>query len=178
MVKSIFDRVALGAVHWEEIHDPTMVESDHHIEEELPVATGHKQEQMHVTDWAEAHKENPALRAVLDWLGAQKRMDLKALQVNHASSEEGRLILWNHQNFLIYQGALYLHSMPKGKTEDLLLFVVPKAHRVATLNGCHRDAGHQGHNHTLSLIWECFWWQGMISQMQQSIKKLHALPAT
>ena len=78
------------------------------------------------------------------------------------------MILWNQQNFVIHQGALYLHSMPKGETEDLLLFVVPKAHHVTTLNGCHRDAGHQGHNHTLSLLQEHFWWPGMISQMQQS----------
>ena len=60
--------------------------------------------------------------------------------------------------------------MPKGETEDLLLFIVPKAHQVTTLNGCHRDAGHQGHDHTLSLLQECFWLPGMIGQMQQSIK--------
>ena len=60
--------------------------------------------------------------------------------------------------------------MPKGETEDLLLFVVPKAHQVATLNRCHRDAGHQGCDHTLSLLQEHVWWPGMINQMQQSIK--------
>ena len=48
---------------------------------------------------------------------------------------------------MIHQGALYLCSMPKGETKDLLPFVVPKAHHVAVLNGCHRDAGHQGHDH-------------------------------
>ena len=54
--------------------------------------------------------------------------------------------------------------------------IVLKAHQVATLNGCHRDAGHQGHNHTLSLLWECFWWPGMINQMQQPIKScMHCL---
>ena len=68
------------------------------------------------------------MSAVLDWLGAQKKTDLKALLANHASSEEGQLILQNRQNFMIYQGALYLCLMPKGKIEDLLLFVVPKAH--------------------------------------------------
>ena len=57
--------------------------------------------------------------------------------------------------------------MPKDETEDLLL---PRAHHVAALNGCHRDAGHQGCNCTLSLLWECFWWPGMANQMQQSIK--------
>ena len=60
--------------------------------------------------------------------------------------------------------------MPKGENEDLLLFMVPKAHWVAALNGCHRDAGHQGHDHTLSLLQDCFWWPGMTSQMQQFIR--------
>ena len=36
---------------------------------------------------------------------------------------------------MIHQKALYLHSMPKGENEDLLLFIVPKVHRVTTLNG-------------------------------------------
>ena len=61
----------------------------------------------------------------------------------HASSKEGWLILWNCQNFMIHQKALYLCSMPKGKNKNLLLFIVPKMHWVATLNRCHRDAGHQ-----------------------------------
>ena len=68
------------------------------------------------------------------------------------------------------QNALYLLSMPKGENEDLLLFMVLKAHWVTTLNGCHQDAGHQGHDHTLSLLQECFWWPGMANQMRQSIR--------
>ena len=71
---------------------------------------------------------------------------------------------------MIHQKVLYLYSMPKGKNENHLLFIVPKAHWVTTLNGCHRDAGHQGSDHTLSLLWECFWWPGMTNQMSQSIK--------
>ena len=63
-----------------------------------------------------------------------------------------------------------LDALGKGETEDLLLFVVPKAHPVAALNECHRNAGHQGHGHTLPLLWEHFWWPGMTNQMQQSIK--------
>ena len=35
---------------------------------------------------------------------------------------------------------------------------------------CHWDAGHQGHDHTLSLLQECFWWPGMAKQMRQVIK--------
>ena len=60
--------------------------------------------------------------------------------------------------------------MPKGENEDLLLSLVPRAHRVVALSGCHQDAGHQGHDCTLSLQQEHFWWPGMTSQMQQSIR--------
>ena len=103
-------------------------------------------------------KKDPTLSTVLNWLKAQKKTDLKALLVEHASSKEGRLILWNWHNFTVHQRALYLCSMPKGETEDLLLFVVPKAHWVTTLNECHWDAGHQGCDCTLSLLQEHFWW--------------------
>ena len=67
----------------------TVVESDHHLEPEVCVTTGHAQVQMHVMYWAEAQREDPALSAVLAWLGVQKKTDLKALLANHASSEEG-----------------------------------------------------------------------------------------
>ena len=55
---------------------------------------------------------------------------------------------------MIHQKALYLHVTPKGESEDLMLFVVPRVHQVATLNGCQNDAVHQGHDHTLSLLQE------------------------
>ena len=48
--------------------------------------------------------------------------------------------------------------------------MVPKTHWTATLNGCHRDEGHQGCDHTLSLLQEHFWWPGMAKQMWQVIK--------
>ena len=77
---------------------------------------------------------------------------------------------------MILQNALYLHSTPKGENENLLLFVVPKAHLTATLNGCYRDMGHQGHDHTLSLLQEHFWWPGMFNQTRQSIQAcMHCL---
>ena len=103
-------------------------------------------------NWAEAQQEDPILSTVLDWLKAQKQTSLKMLLAEHASSEEGKLILRKRQNFSFHQEALYLCSMLKGKTEDLLLFMVPRAHCVATLNGCHQDAGHQVCNHNLSLL--------------------------
>ena len=88
----------------------------------------------------------------------------------HTLSEEGQMVWRNCQNFTTLWGTLYLHSTPKGENEDLLLFVVLKMHWTATLNGCHQDAGHQGLDHTLSLLQKSFWWPGMAMQMRQVIK--------
>ena len=166
----ILDRVALGATHRAEGYDPAMVKCDSGIEKEVHVAAGWALVEMHVTDWAKTQTEDLVLDAVLNWLEAQEKTDLKTLLWGHASSKRGQLVGRNCQNFMIHQKALYLHSMPKDENEDLLLFIVPRAHRVTTLNGCHRDAGHQGHDHTLYLLQECFWWPGMTSQLQQSIR--------
>ena len=102
--------------------------------------------EMHVTNGAEAQKTDPELDAVLQWLGSKKKADLRMLLGECIMTEEGQMMWRNCQNFTSLQGTLYLCSTPKGENEDLLLFVVPKAHWTATLNGCHRDAGHQGHD--------------------------------
>ena len=81
--------------------------------------------EMYMANWDEAQKEDPMLSTVLEWLKAKKQTDLK------------NTFGLNHKNFTVHQGALYLCSMPRGKSEDLLLFVVPKDHCTATLNGCH-----------------------------------------
>ena len=123
-------------VHWAEIHDRAIVEGNLHLKEEVQVAAGCPLVEMHVTNWTVAQREDPLLSTVLDWLNKQKQTNLRALLKEHTFSKEGKLILQNQQNFTIHKGALYLCSMLKGKTEDLLLFMVPKAHCVATLNGC------------------------------------------
>ena len=81
-----------------------------------------------MTDWATAQREDPVLNAVLSWLEAQKKTDLRTLLGEHAFSEEGQMIWQNCQNLMTLQNALYLCSTPKGENEDLLLFVVLKAH--------------------------------------------------
>ena len=147
-----------------------MVEGDHNIEKDVHAVAGQVLVEMHVTDWATAQKEDPVLDAVLYWLKAKKKIDLRTLLGEHASSEEGQMVWRNHQNFTILQNALYLCSTSRRKNEDLLLFRVPTTHQTVTLNGCHRDAGHQGHDHAQSLLQECFWWPGMVNQMRQSIR--------
>ena len=46
--------------------------------------------------------------------------------------------------------------MPKYQVEEVKHFVVPKAHWRTAIDGCHRDAGHQGKKRTESLISDQF----------------------
>ena len=66
-----------------------VVEGDYSLEKEVHVATGWVLVEMHVTDWAKTQREDPVLNAVLDWLEAQKKTDLKTLLGEHASSADG-----------------------------------------------------------------------------------------
>ena len=169
-MQSILDGVTLGPTQRAEGDDPAVVEGDYDIEKEVHIAAGQVLVEMHVTNWAAVQREDPELDAVLHWLEAKKKIDLRTLLGDHAFSEEGQILWRNHQNFMVLQDALYLCSMPKGENEDLLLFVVPKAHQTGTLNGCHQDAGHQGCDHTLSLLQEHFWWPRMAKQIRQLIR--------
>ena len=38
---------------------------------------------------------------------------------------------------MFYQGALYHSHTLAGELEEVLQFVVPMAHQVAVMNGCH-----------------------------------------
>ena len=89
-MQSILDGVTLSTAHRAEGHDPTVVEGDHNIEREVCVASGQVQVKMHVTDWATAQREEPVLNAVLNWLEAQKKTDLRTLLGEHACSKEGK----------------------------------------------------------------------------------------
>ena len=169
-VQAILDGAAIGTPQRAEGEDPAVIEGDQQKEKEVWVATGWVLVEMHVTNWVAAQKEDPELDAVLQWLESKKKTDLRTLLGEHALSEEGQMIWRNHQNFTTLPGTLYLCSTPKGENEDLLLLVVPKMHQTATLNECHRDTGHQGHDHALSLLQECFWWPGMAKQLIQVIK--------
>ena len=81
--------------HHAEVHDLAMVKGDQHLEQDVGVTAGLPLVEMHVTDLAEAQREDPLLSAVLDWLKAQKQTDLKMLLAEHTSSGEGKVILWS-----------------------------------------------------------------------------------
>ena len=43
-------------------------------------------------------------------------------------------------------------------------------YRQVSLDGCHWFASHQGRDHTLSILWERFWWSGMLQAMKMRLQ--------
>ena len=76
-VQSILVGVTLGTAQRAEGDDPAVVEGDHEIEKEVCVTAGQVLVEMHVMDWAAAQREDPKLNAVLCWLEAKKKTDLR-----------------------------------------------------------------------------------------------------
>ena len=73
------------------------------------------------------------------------------------------------KDFVLWCNLLYLKVMPKWSNEDILVFVVPGLKQQVVIDGCHHYLGHQGRDHTLSLIRERFWWPGMAQRMMLSV---------
>ena len=68
-------------------------------------------------------------------------------------------------------GLLYWQSKQGQTQETVFQFVVPQIHRNVALDGCHRDAAHQGQSHSLSLMQERFWWPGMAHDLRNHIRR-------
>ena len=127
-VQATLDGATVGTSQRAERENPAIIKSDQQLEQEVWVAAGQVLVEMHVTNWAVAQKEDSKLDAVLQWLGSKKKADLRTLLGECITSKEGWMVWRNCQNFTSLQGTLYLCSTPKGENEDLLLFIVPKAH--------------------------------------------------
>ena len=83
---------------------------------------------------------------------------------------ECRIYAARQKDFVLRRNLLYLKVMPKRSNEDVLAFVVPGLKGQAAIDGCHRYLGHQGRDHTLSLLRERFWWSGMAQRMMMSVR--------
>ena len=115
-MQSILDGVTLGTAHRAEGHNPTVVEGDHNVEKEVCVTAEQVKVEIQVTDWAAVQKEDLVLNAILNWLGAKKKNDLRTLLEEHASSKEGQIVWRNHQNFTTSRMSSIYAVHPKGRT--------------------------------------------------------------
>ena len=139
-------------------------------QEETVVARPTRLATTNVTDWKQEKKEDPVLYQVAKHLRAphetfkaslHKVLDKKATAAYVKAKEQ----------LLIKNGLLYWKTQQGQGDEIVLQFVVPQRHRGATLDGCHREAAHQGQHRSTTLMQECFWWPDMTRDLRNHIKK-------
>ena len=170
-VRCILDGVTKGLTGRADIHDPVVALTDEAVHKQVwKIAVWARATNMHVnlhvTDWVAAQWEDAVHKTMIKWISNQKVQYLKHLFEDDANTEEGMAILWEQKRLKLYQGALYHCNTLAGELEEAMQFVVPKAHQVAIMNGCHRDAGHQGQHWTLYLLHDQFWWPSVAAQIQ------------
>ena len=161
-MKTIFDNLTSGASRRAELE--YSVNSAAHCKAnsiELSVKSMRLSMQMHVTDWAEAKREDPEIEAAMDWCHFHKKKSepwtkqlakLRSRLGTKKNTLEGRSILWNVDKLTLSEGLLCYRYKPKYQIKEVKCFVVPRVHRRTTIDGWHHDAGHQGKKRTESLI--------------------------
>ena len=83
-MQSVLDGVTLGTAHSAEGHDPTADEGDHNIEGRCESLQDEYNLRCMRLIGPQLRKEYPVLNAVLSWLEAQKKTDLRTLLGEHA----------------------------------------------------------------------------------------------
>ena len=107
-------------------------------------------------DWETAQSKDPVIPHVNKWI-QRPRKDHRKLEeylVGVASDYERRFYAAQQKEFTLQDNLLYLQVTPTNSQDMAPVFVVPTADQQAAIDGCHRSAGHQGRDRTLSLMKE------------------------
>ena len=76
------------------------------------------------------------------------------------------------KTFFIHNGLLYWYTSDHSK--DFCALVIPKAWKYTILVETHDKMGHQGNNHTYSLIKQQYYWKGMAKDVKDYIQRCPA----
>ena len=123
-----------------------------------------------VTDWKLEQKEDSILYQVVEHQKSSHN-DFREALAGLTDRKSIDAYVKSKDKFVLKNGLLYRKSVQGPIKEAIFKFVVPRTHRSAALDGCHREAAHQGQKRSLSLMQECFWWPGMARDLQTHIKK-------
>ena len=178
-MKAVFDNLTSGAGRRAE-QEYNLGSAAHHKADsiEVSVKSARLSTQMHVTDWAEAQREDPEIKASMDWCCLDKKksepwteqlVKLKSRLGPKKNTPEGGSILHNADKLTLSGGLLYYRHKPKYQIEEVKRFVVPSAHRRTAIDGCHHDAGDEGKKRAESLISDQFWWPGVYKDVNRAV---------
>ena len=123
-----------------------------------------------ITNWKLEQQEDPVLYQAVKHRKASREIFKEALL--KVTDRKAVLAYVKSKDQLIMKNGLLYQQSKLGQTgETVLQFVVPQIHRNAALDGCHREAAHQGQSCSLSLMQEQFWWPGMARDLRNCIRK-------
>ena len=122
-------------------------------------------------DWVKAQSRDPVIPQVMKWIQRPRddRRKLEEYLAGVASDYERHFYAARQKEFTLQDNLLYLQVTPTNSQDTVPVFVVPAADWQAAIDGCHRSAGHQGRDCTLSLMKERFWWPGMSQALLQAV---------
>ena len=122
-------------------------------------------------DWVRAQSGDPVIYQVIKWIQLPRNdhRKLEEYLVGVASDYEKRFYAARQKEFTLQDNLLYFQVTPTNSQDTAPVFVVPTADQQAALDGCHCSAGHQGCDHTLSLMKERFWWPGMSQALLKAV---------
>ena len=122
-------------------------------------------------DWVESQKKDPVIPTIINWVKRPKegKRTLVECLAGVASEYEKRYYAARQKEFTIQDNLLYLQATPTNSQDSAPVIVVPEKDWQAAIDGCHHSAGHQGHDRTLSLMKEHFWWPGMSQALLKSV---------
>ena len=106
-----------------------------------------------VTDWKLEQKEDPVLYQVVKHHKASQEVFKEAL-LKVADRKAVAAYVKSKEQLIMKNGLLYRQSKQGPIEETVFQFVVPQIHRSVALDGCHREAAHQGQQRSLSLMKE------------------------
>ena len=139
-------------------------------QEEVIVARPTRLATTNVTNWKQEQKEDLVLYQVAKHLRAPHETFKAALHKVLDKKATAAYIKAKEQ-LLIKNGLLYQKTRQGQANEIVFQFIVPQRHWGTALDGCHREAAHQGQRHSIALMQECFWWPGMTCDLRNHIKK-------
>ena len=139
-------------------------------QEETIVASPARLATTNVTNWKQEQKEDPVLYQVAKHLRVPRETFRAALH-KVLDKKATAAYVKAKEHLLIKNGLLYWKTRQGQADETVFQFIVPQRHRGTTLDGCHREAAHQGQCRSIALMQEHFWWPGMTRNLRNRIKK-------
>ena len=161
-----------------EIEDIQVIEEEERADQEVILRTIQLARQdkkfcnLRTEDWHRAQLMDPVIPHVLDWLRLPRnnRVKLKDFLQGKVSEADCRVYSLREKDFERRDHLLFIKTTPPENVGTIPVFVVPVNRRQVAIDMCHRNAGHQGRDQTLSLLKGWFWWPRMSTALCLSLQ--------